>query len=55
VPLQDVLGLGSESRFNTPGKLGGNWRWRFQADQLTPATAQHLNKFVVLYDREGIA
>lgn len=53
VPLQDVLGLGSESRFNTPGKLGGNWRWRYRAGQLTPELAQRLSQFVALYDREG--
>lgn len=30
-PLQDVLGLPSASRMNTPGTLGGgNWTWRFQ-------------------------
>lgn len=29
-PLQDVLGLGSEHRMNTPGTLGdANWSWRF--------------------------
>ncbi len=29
-PLQDVLGLGSAHRMNTPGTLGGaNWTWRF--------------------------
>jgi len=28
VPMQDVLGLGSEARFNTPGTARGNWRWR---------------------------
>ncbi|MEO7795434.1 MAG: 4-alpha-glucanotransferase, partial [Thermoanaerobaculia bacterium] len=28
LPLQDVLGLGSESRMNTPGKQSGNWSWR---------------------------
>ncbi len=27
-PMQDLLGLGSEARMNTPGKLGGNWSWR---------------------------
>ena len=26
--LQDLLGLGSEGRINTPSTLGGNWRWR---------------------------
>jgi 4-alpha-glucanotransferase len=29
-PLQDVLGLPSAARMNTPGTLGGdNWTWRF--------------------------
>ncbi len=27
-PMQDVLGLGSESRMNTPSTPSGNWRWR---------------------------
>ena len=35
VPMQDILGLGSEARINTPGKLGNNWRWRFTETQLT--------------------
>lgn len=29
VPLQDVLGLDSTARMNTPGIEAGNWRWRF--------------------------
>ena len=32
VPLQDVLGLGSEARMNTPSLHGGNWRWRCPAE-----------------------
>lgn len=28
IPMQDLLGLGSEARFNTPGTAGGNWRWK---------------------------
>jgi 4-alpha-glucanotransferase len=27
-PLQDVLGLGEEARFNKPAGLSGNWQWR---------------------------
>ena len=30
VPVQDLLGLGSEARMNTPGKEEGNWTWRMQ-------------------------
>ena len=28
MPMQDVLGLGSAARMNTPGKPAGNWTWR---------------------------
>ncbi len=28
VPLQDLLELGDEARFNTPGTTEGNWCWR---------------------------
>lgn len=28
VPMQDLLGLGSEARMNTPGTRAGNWSWR---------------------------
>ena len=28
VPLQDLLELGDEARFNTPGTASGNWCWR---------------------------
>ena len=42
VPLQDVLGLGSEARMNTPGVAEGNWAWRLQGGELTPALAARL-------------
>jgi 4-alpha-glucanotransferase len=29
-PMQDLLGLGSEARMNTPGSFGGNWAWRMK-------------------------
>jgi 4-alpha-glucanotransferase len=28
VPAQDLLGLGSDARMNTPGAPDGNWAWR---------------------------
>ncbi|MGJ8654123.1 MAG: 4-alpha-glucanotransferase [Opitutaceae bacterium] len=28
VPVQDLLGLGSDARMNTPGVASGSWRWR---------------------------
>jgi 4-alpha-glucanotransferase len=34
VPLQDVLGLDSSHRMNTPGTTTGNWKWRVTIDML---------------------
>jgi 4-alpha-glucanotransferase len=42
VPAQDVLGLGSEARMNTPGRAGGNWSWRLAPGQLTDELAARL-------------
>ncbi len=36
VPMQDVLGLGSEARMNVPGVPEGNWDWRIPEGALTP-------------------
>ncbi len=51
VPLQDVLGLGSEGRMNRPGRAGGNWRWRYATDDLTPDHARRLRELTTLYER----
>jgi 4-alpha-glucanotransferase len=50
-PLQDVLGLGSEARMNLPATLGGNWRWRYRADELKPAVSDRLRTLTELYER----
>ena len=42
IPVQDVLGLGSEGRMNTPGEPLGNWSWRLEPGQLTAAHARRL-------------
>jgi len=42
VPLQDVLGLGPEARMNFPGRLGGNWAWRYAEGDLEPGLAAGL-------------
>ena len=34
IPLQDVLGLGTEARMNVPSQADGNWGWRYQPDAL---------------------
>jgi 4-alpha-glucanotransferase len=42
VPLQDVLGLGSEGRMNNPGHPYGNWRWQLDRGRLTDELAARL-------------
>ena len=46
LPVQDLLGLGAEARFNTPSLAVGNWHWRLPAGSLTRELAEqyrHLN------------
>ena len=40
--MQDVLGLGAESRMNTPGTAAGNWVWRLLPGQAAARTAARL-------------
>ncbi|MHC4550062.1 MAG: 4-alpha-glucanotransferase [Planctomycetota bacterium] len=42
VPVQDLLGLPSRARMNTPGTSRGNWRWRLAAGALTRGHARRL-------------
>jgi 4-alpha-glucanotransferase len=51
IPMQDVLGLGTEARMNQPATLGGNWRWRYRPGALTPELAQRLRELAELYER----
>lgn len=50
-PLQDILGLGSEARMNTPGTMEGNWGWRFTWGQLPYELAPRLRHLCHLYGR----
>ncbi len=51
VPMQDLLGLGSEARMNMPGRPGGNWQFRFRWDQVTPDITARLRRLVDTYAR----
>lgn len=51
IPLQDALGLGSESRLNQPGKAHGNWTWRYSPEQLRPELAEALRELAILTGR----
>jgi 4-alpha-glucanotransferase len=51
VPMQDVLGLGSDARMNLPGSMGRNWKWRMRPGSLTPELAERLRAFTRIYER----
>ena len=44
VPVQDVLGLGSDARMNVPGVATGNWRWKLVPGQLDPGASRMLRE-----------
>ena len=51
VPLQDVLGLGTEARMNRPGSFAGNWEWSFTFDQLQPEILKRLKRETEIFER----
>jgi len=51
VPLQDVLGLGTEARMNLPGRPQGNWEWRFTDTMITSEIKHTLRQLTELYER----
>jgi 4-alpha-glucanotransferase len=51
VPLQDVLGLGTEARMNLPNSTAGNWAWRYKPGALTEEIATRLRQLTDLYGR----
>ena len=51
VPLQDVLGLGSEARMNVPSRADGNWTWRYERGALTGEMSSRLATLADVTDR----
>lgn len=51
MPMQDILGYGSDTRMNTPGKQGGNWAWRFGVEAFDDPGKDKLAHFTWLYRR----
>lgn len=49
--MQDYLGLGAESRINTPGEPVGNWQWRLLPGQLTGELSRRMAHMARLYGR----
>lgn len=53
IPLQDILGLGSEARMNTPAQTEGNWCWRFLPRTLSADVGARVAGMTKIYGRDG--
>ncbi|MEY4489324.1 MAG: hypothetical protein RIQ79_1832 [Verrucomicrobiota bacterium] len=54
IPMQDLLSLGGDARFNTPGVAAGNWQWRYSESQLQTLhtqSASYLKSLGEVYGR----
>jgi 4-alpha-glucanotransferase len=51
LPMQDILGLPTDARMNTPQTSQGNWRWRLKEGLFSPDVAQKLKRLSALYGR----
>jgi 4-alpha-glucanotransferase len=55
VPVQDLLGLGTEARMNFPSKAEDNWEWRYRADALTDSLRDRLKLMTYTFGRAPIS
>ena len=51
MPIQDLLGYGSDTRVNTPGRAEGNWAYRITKDQLDSIDKGFFRKLNEIYWR----
>jgi 4-alpha-glucanotransferase len=51
IPLQDVLGLDSVGRMNTPGRAVGNWSWRYLPGMIQGHVVDRLRTLTYMYGR----
>ncbi len=51
LPIQDLLGYGSDTRLNIPGKADGNWSYRITKDQLDGIDKKKFRKLNEIYKR----
>lgn len=50
-PMQDLLGLSSKSRMNTPGTLEGNWQWRLRPLEAGRCLSEKIAYYTRMYGR----
>ena len=49
--MQDLLGLGSEARINTPSTVGDNWKWRMKKDAFDEELVEKLRNITEVFGR----
>ena len=49
--IQDFFGYGDETKINSPGTLGDNWKWRAKKEDFTDALALKIKEMSKLYGR----
>ncbi len=49
--MQDIIGLGSEGRINTPSTVGNNWTWRIDGSCINDWLAKVMRETTELYGR----
>ena len=54
IPMQDLLGIGSEGRMNTPSTTGTNWAWRMQPTDFNADIAKWMRRLSALYARNSV-
>ena len=47
IPVQDLLGLGTEARMNEPGTTVDNWKWRLRPGQLDADIVERMARLTV--------
>jgi 4-alpha-glucanotransferase len=53
-PFQDILGLGTDAKMNTPSQATGNWSWRCREEAFNAELSGRLKYLTYLYGRSPI-
>jgi 4-alpha-glucanotransferase len=51
LPFQDILGLGTDAKMNTPSQATGNWSWRCRPEAFNDELSGRLKYLTHLYGR----
>lgn len=51
IQMQDLLGLSSFARMNTPSTVGINWKWRLREENLTEDIKNRLKEVTQIFNR----